>query len=297
MISELDIALRGERTIEWLVSRGATLISADGEVKIFADLATSATVVIGRVWFSPMSVEVPAASSEKSDLVFISLAMQGTSRLLGQNETEAATPPPFFVHNTTEPILIETTEPSTRLIFGIRRWKIEAVLGPNYRYTGPRIPNAHLRKVLTSAAMASLDGPIDGDSPTFPAWRTAIESLVIAVVRSSMRKTTAQGATASLLARAQSIITQQAHNPEFSVVELGHQLGISQSHLHRVFRETGTTPARLLRETRIALAEDFLGSGTPTIQELKEAAASSGFRNMRMFRRATAEETGRVSAE
>lgn len=216
MISELDIALRGERAIEWLLSRGATLISADGEVKIFADLATSATVVIGRVWFSPMSVEAPAASSEKSDLVFISLAMQGTSRLLGQNETEAATPPPFFVHNTTEPILIETTEPSTRLIFGIRRSKIEAVLGPNDSYSGPRIPNAHLRKVLTSAAMASLDGPIDGDSPTFPAWRTAIESLVIAVVRSSMRKTTAQGATASLLARAQSIITEQAHNPEFS---------------------------------------------------------------------------------
>lgn len=92
MISELDIALRGERAIEWLLSRGATLISVDGEVKIFADLATSATVVIGRVWFSPMSVEVPAASSEKSDLVFISLAMQGTSRLLGQNKRKPLLP-------------------------------------------------------------------------------------------------------------------------------------------------------------------------------------------------------------
>lgn len=104
-----------------------------------------------------------------------------------------------------------------------------------------------------------------------------------------MRRTTAHGATASLIARAQSVIAEQAHKQEFSVVDLCQMLGISKSHLHRVFRETGTTPARLLRETRIALAEDSLGSATPTPQELRAAAASSGFRNMRMFRRALAE--------
>lgn len=297
MISDLDIALRGERAIAWLRAHGATLLSAEGEVKIFADFASSPTVVIGRIWFSPMAVKVPIVQRADTDLVFISFAMRGTSHLVGQNETEGATPPPFFVHNTTDPILVETSEASTRLLFGIRRSKVEAVLGPDDNYTGPRIPNAHLRKVLTSATMASLDGSIDGDSPAFPAWRTAIESLVIAVLRSSMRRTGAQGAAASLLARAQTIIDEQAHNPDFSVVDLGQQLGISQSHLHRVFRETGTTPARLLREARIALAEDFLGPGTPTAQDLKAAAALSGFRNMRMFRRAVAEETSRADGE
>lgn len=297
MISELDVALRGERAVDWLQSRGLQLVTADGEVKIFADLATSPTIVIGRIWVTPMVVQIKPRPQDDNGLVFLSFAMRGTTRLNGQNESEGSAPSPFYVHESAEPMRVESTDASTRLLFGIRRSKIKAVLGNDLNYTGPRTPNSHLRKVLTSAAMASLDGSIDEDNPGFPAWRTAIENLVIAVLRSSIRESTVAGPSKTLLMRAHQLIAEQAHDANFSVVDLGQQLGISQSHLHRVFRETGTTPARLLRETRLALAEDFLGTGDPTVQDLKAAAAYSGFRNLRMFRRASADESGQAEAQ
>ncbi|PPF81992.1 hypothetical protein C5E07_02240 [Pseudoclavibacter sp. RFBJ3] len=297
VISELDVALRGERAVDWLQSRGLQVVSADGEVKIFADLATCPTIVIGRIWVTPMVVQIKPRPQDDNGLVFLSFAMRGTSRLNGQNESEGSVPSPFYVHESSEPMRVESSDASTRLLFGIRRSKIKAVLGNELNYTGPRTPNAHLRKVLTSAAMASLDGSIDEDNPGFPAWRTAIENLVIAVLRSSIRESTVAGPSKTLLMRAHRLIAEQAHDANFSVVDLGQQLGISQSHLHRVFRETGTTPARLLRETRLALAEDFLGTGDPTVQDLKAAAAYSGFRNLRMFRRASAEESGQAEAQ
>lgn len=290
MISELDIAVRGERAIEWLQARGAQVLESDGEVKIFADIAKSPTIVVGRIWFSPMSVEVAPVPRERTNLVFLSFAMRGTSPKIGQNEKTVGTPPPFFVHSMSEPIRIDTREASTRLVFGIRSSRLTAVLGPDHASSGPRTANAHLRKVLTSAAMASLDSPIDGDNAGFPAWRSAMENLVIAVLQSSMGRTPEQNGPASLLLRAQSIIAEQAHDASFTVLDLGRQLDISQSHLHRIFRVIGTTPAKLLRETRLSLAEEYLGTGTPTAEDLRAAAAYAGFRNLRMFRRATADE-------
>ena len=292
MNAELDIALSGDRAGEWLEAHGVQPIALGEDFRLFADLISSPSISITRIWHTPMEVRVRPTHETGLDRVYLSFMMRGT---LSVTEEEAAespqtATPPIFIHDTALPAGIRTVEESSRFVFGIRRSKIEAVLGADISDGRPRIPDASLRRVALAAAAASFDGQPEEETLPFLAWRNAIETLVIAALRSTMH---APGRSGALLQRAQQLILDHASDPDFSVTELADRVGISTSRLHRVFRAIDTTPATALRERRLSLARDLMpAQATP--QDLKAIALQAGFRNLRMLqyaRRMYAHET------
>lgn len=205
--------------------------------------------------------------------------MRGTLSLTDEAALPQTGTPPIFVHDTTVPSGIRAEQESSRFVFGIRRSTIEAVLGADISDGRPRIPDASLRRVALAAAAASIDGELEEDTLAFLAWRNAMETLVIAALRSTMQ---VPGPSAALLHRSQQLILNHASEPDFSVAELASRVGISTSHLQRVFRAIDTTPATALRKRRLSLAQDLM-TAQATPQDLKAIALQAGFRSLRML--------------
>ncbi|MBF4457640.1 MULTISPECIES: AraC family transcriptional regulator [unclassified Pseudoclavibacter] len=276
---ELDIALSGDRAVDWLEAHGARAISLGEDFRLFADLVSSPSISITRIWHTPMEVRLRPTHETGLDRVYLSFMMRGTLSVTEEADFSATGTPPIFIHDTAVPARIRTEEESSRFVFGIRRSKIEAVLGADISDERPRIPDASLRRVALATAAASFDCELEEATLPFFAWRNAIETLVIAALRSTMQ---APGPSEALLHRSQQLILDHASEPDFSVVELANRVGISTSHLHRVFRAIDTTPATALRKRRLSLAQDLM-TAQATPQDLKAIALQAGFRSLRML--------------
>jgi len=69
----------------------------------------------------------------------------------------------------------------------------------------------------------------------------------------------------------------------FRPAELAGQLGVSETHLRRLFRAAqGQTPRQYLAEVRVRRAAELLGRDGRSV---KEVASAVGFTNVRLFRR------------
>jgi len=81
--------------------------------------------------------------------------------------------------------------------------------------------------------------------------------------------------------RAQELIEEQYHDPELTLERLCHQLGLSVSHLSRLFsRETGSSFRRYVMKVRVERAAKLLRESSLCV---KEIAAAVGYKHVADF--------------
>ncbi|MGN7969474.1 helix-turn-helix domain-containing protein [Microbacterium sp. 22296] len=131
-----------------------------------------------------------------------------------------------------------------------------------------------------------LNDGTDPRAPSFPLLQTAFEHLASAVVSELAPDDAPQGAGSAarrLKARAERVMYDRAHDPDFTVAELTGILGVSHSYLARVYSASGTTAHRRLGEIRMGRAIELLRVDR---DDPATVAARSGFSSTRALRRA-----------
>ncbi|WP_294636181.1 helix-turn-helix domain-containing protein [uncultured Aquabacterium sp.] len=88
------------------------------------------------------------------------------------------------------------------------------------------------------------------------------------------------------LHRIKSAIDQRLHDPALNVGMLARDLGISATHLHRVFKAESTTAARYILERRLEACAADLGSPQHRARTITEIAVRHGFGSSSHFSRA-----------
>lgn len=88
------------------------------------------------------------------------------------------------------------------------------------------------------------------------------------------------------LHRIKHAIDQRLHDPALNVGILARDLGISATHLHRVFKSEATTAARYILERRLQACASDLGSPQHRLRTITEIAVRHGFGSSSHFSRA-----------
>jgi len=97
------------------------------------------------------------------------------------------------------------------------------------------------------------------------------------------------------LEKLRNIIELNIANPEFGVEELGKEIGMSRSHLHRkITALTGKSPSRFIRSYKLEKAKIFLKNNSGTISEISDQL---GFSSAVYFSQVFSEEFGYPPSE
>jgi len=100
---------------------------------------------------------------------------------------------------------------------------------------------------------------------------------------------------AELLERILGVIEKNAHQTDFQVLDLAHEVGLSTRQLHRkVLNLAGMTPLTLIRTVRLKKAKRILEVGGNSVSK---AAIGSGFRDIAYFSRVYRKEFGELPSE
>ncbi len=83
--------------------------------------------------------------------------------------------------------------------------------------------------------------------------------------------------------RALDYIRRHASNPSLGEKELARQLGLSTSSVRQIFARKQTTPARIIRQTRVEMAARLLLDGSHRPRKIVAVAFDCGFRSVSAF--------------
>lgn len=93
------------------------------------------------------------------------------------------------------------------------------------------------------------------------------------------------------------LVWRHAHEPGFTGARLARQLGWSLRHIQTVLQKSGTTPSRLIRETRLELARTRLTAPQGRARTITAIAHASGFSSIDTFEKAFRRKFGATPSE
>jgi AraC-like DNA-binding protein len=94
--------------------------------------------------------------------------------------------------------------------------------------------------------------------------------------------------------RADRCIERLYSREDLSPKAIAAACGISESYLHRIYRETGKTAMERVREVRMDMADELLRRGLPAFRTVSEIAYEVGFKSLSEFSRAYKRRFGRT---
>ena len=115
---------------------------------------------------------------------------------------------------------------------------------------------------------------------------TALELLLSAVLHRSRADVARSSGSEALLQSIRSYIHENAKDPGFTVSAVASHHGISMRYVELLVAQSGTSPARLIRDTRLAFASDLLINPRYQNGTVEAIAHMSGFSDVGTFIRA-----------
>lgn len=110
--------------------------------------------------------------------------------------------------------------------------------------------------------------------------RSALEIIALSTVMA----TAGTSRTDPLVNRADAVIVENAHDPDFTVETLARRLSVSRRHLTRVLSEAGRSPAHRIRDVRVARARAAWAAHGDELFRDDLLARWFGFRSARALR-------------
>ena len=140
-------------------------------------------------------------------------------------------------------------------------------------------PGRIVASVLTEIASAETDMSA-GAALAFSS--SAIDMLAVAVTESAVFQNPTAAAHSRDLATAKQALTSNLHDPDYSLVDVAGEVGMSTRYIQTLFASAGTTPRTWLQHARLDRARNQLLTTDCTIAEV---AAQTGFRDVSHFSR------------
>lgn len=302
MRTELQQSLTGRDAEAWLAERGWKVVSLDRQqLRLAADFAWTPTFVIGRIWHSPVTLEV-IPSREFEHVTVASFMLEGTMDLLADGRARAAPAGSTFYSAGNASLQLRSRRASSRLLIGAPRSLFDGVPAEQLIHGHSYRPDQSYRRTLVASVEAALHGQVRRSTIPYRYWSVGIEQLLLAATISNVDTDTDLArpeASSPSSSRAEAILTvidEHAHDPAFTVQHLAKLVGLSRSQVHRLLESTDRTPAAHLRDAQLRLAEAMLGDSVASADDLRRVALASGFSSMRALREALRSREGRASA-
>lgn len=191
----------------------------------------------------------------------------------------------FAVLESSSPITASSTGPSARVEGRLLSRRLGA---EEFRFARERpfdVPEPfwQLAVATLNTLIAAPPDTVGGGSARI---RNVLEELILTLLAEvhANELTAASSQAAQLQREATRLIGLHSGDPVFSVQLLASQLAVSQTHLHRIFAELGTTPRKAIERARVRAAREALEQAGAAPAAV--IADRSGFTSVRQMRAA-----------
>lgn len=302
------VALADGEAAAWFLRRGWAVRSNAPDFRLVADARTFDHFTLMRLWHTPATLEY---SGDDSDIPLLTttVGVSGLHSIEASGTQFELAAKSMLVQSPTGEVRLDAAQAVSRIVCITPASRV-AIDAPKFASDALVIkPDEYDINVLIATALASLKSapspsPLTGSRSK---WQRGIEFLLAATLSADPGDDALDGnAYEDLLSAAFMMVSARLHDMTFGVRELEESLGISHTHLNRIFRSIGTTPGAYIRRVRLARARTLLPSHRPSSADWQRAAESAGFSSVRALKdamravEATEEQgaaTGRTAGE
>lgn len=187
------------------------------------------------------------------------------------------------------PVDINITEPGEGILLSATQSELDPIaLTPDT--VGDVDPRSSVFRAAYAFLHASTMSPLTPQTDEAEGDATALRVMIREIARGITKAATASSKSLGLFYRAQRIIDQRAHDPDFDIDTLAAQCLVSRRTLDRTYSNQGLRTAQELRRARARIALPLVTSDTPP--PARDIAAASGFRSVDSLSRALKEAYG-----
>ncbi|MEO3752672.1 helix-turn-helix domain-containing protein [Streptomyces sp. B6B3] len=225
----------------------------------------------------------------QDDFYLLSIAQEDSSSLIGSVRSDLRRGDAVLL-DSTSPFQLRAEELAHHLVLTLPRADVARVVPGSRERVGHRIAAQNpVLRVLRAAIAETHAGGERFDPGVLPELGHVLKELLLSVLRSDELVDPAGvngllGHHAQLL-RMRDFIRRHLAEPELSVRTVAAAFGVSARYVEIVFRESGTSPARYIRQTRMEEARRNLASPLRRQRPIAAIARSVGIENATVFAR------------
>lgn len=232
------------------------------------------------------AVRTPAMIESEEDF-FLSLVTNGYGEIRQGHQVATLSHGAFTIVDGARPFLFEFPVPFQQIIVRIPREDLlarlpeeglEGALG--LMLSGRSGPSSMLSAMLKQAShLAEAD-----DQTIETALSLSALDMLGVILQQAVGDTSDTALTHQRdLRRVQNSMLVHLHDPEWTLADISHELGMSARYLHQLFTKQGLTPASWWMQARLERAQRILETSRVTVREVSER---TGFKDPAHFSRA-----------
>lgn len=228
-------------------------------------------------------------SRAEDDFIIVSLQTRGRGMVSQDGRDAAMLPGDFAIYDTARPYTLRFGEPFEEIVLKVRSSRLRALVSGCDRLTAITISGQSSAGRLMGSMVRALKEDADELPPTSAA--SMVNGLVSVLVGglqslSSNQPSDPSALHAYHLARIKRCIDELKHDPALRIERVAAEMGLSSSHLHRLFAAEPQTPAQYLWSRRLAACEQDLLDPRKARLSVSEIAFAWGFNDAAHFSRA-----------
>lgn len=273
------IKLHGPEAAQWFSgSLWSVHDTARAEQHVFVDEFTTPTLTVRRIWHTPLRLtRVPNLATSPGDSpLSIWIHVDGDLAISMPTRTEFTLTPGAAFFHTHPPAAVANTRPTARFEILLSRTTKRGHQVPKVVPRG----DSSAWSALTGVVNAVLNARVAPEMRTLALYAHCVETLAEALWLESAPALTSPESDTFI--RALEFIVTHASDASFTIETLARMLGVTRSHVSRLFRQRGTTASRTLKRERVHRALNMLAVDPPPT--LQEVARSCGFSSIRHLR-------------
>lgn len=216
------------------------------------------------------------------DAIMLCLLLEGDAFFYSSEGCETLTAGDAVLYDTDRPFMYGFSSAMRQVIVELPRqiFQGRAAADEAFRPRVLRLTDSAAASTHARAAARAVRHAIQAPPDDVPVLEESILDLFGLITGQS-----AGSSTTGYLLAAKDFIRTHLREPDLSTARVARAVGVSERHLARVFANDGSTPARVVMETRLQRARELLMD--PTVKaSVGEVAASVGFVSAAHFARA-----------
>jgi len=230
---------------------------------------------------------------DQRDHFMLYLVMQGRIDVSQEDRQTSASPGDLFLYDQTVPFSLDFHQPHAILV-NVPRALLVSRIPCVRRLTARRIPGASKMGALVGSLVRQISA---FDEVTRSNVADRLATSAVDIVATALESELAgdeelQKERHRLLPKVQNYILAHLHEDGLDLESIARAQNMAPRTLSRIFAAEGTTPVRWLWQQRLAASYKTLSEGR--VDNVTDAAVSSGFTDMSHFSRAFKREFGRL---
>lgn len=229
------------------------------------------------------------------DYFIVSIQRQGQGLIMQDGRQAALSPGDFAIYDSTRPYVLQFSDDFEEIVLRLRREQLGSLLRDTHLLTATPVSGRAGAGHLMMTMIQTLWDDIDALEPASAA---AVANGVLNILVAGLQTLPASKSpglsslTTYHLARIKRLIDERLGDPALSAAAIAGELGLSISHLHRLFKSEALPPTQYIWNRRLEACSRDLLDPRRAGQSVSEIAFARGFSDAAHFSRSFRERFG-----